>query len=223
MKRWNLLHSQMLGVGLAAFGMLLVGTSALMLYPLDEAKNAECPLEMLGRGDWIVPTFNGELRTDKSPFHYWIMMLCYQFFGPTEWSARLGSVLSGVGTVLITFRFAWQYLGRLVAWVTATLLLASLHIGIQFRMAVPDPYLIFLMTLAFYFFFSWYKEQRTQSLYVFYAAIGIGMLAKGLLPTVAVVLFLWSAGRMDVLRRMRWWQGALLIMAMALPWYVAVD
>jgi 4-amino-4-deoxy-L-arabinose transferase-like glycosyltransferase len=46
------------------------GTS---VYILDEAKNAGCAMEMYQRGDWVVPTFNDALRTDKPPLHYYFM------------------------------------------------------------------------------------------------------------------------------------------------------
>ena len=35
------------------------------IYILDESKNSVCAREMLDRNDFIVPTYNGELRTDK--------------------------------------------------------------------------------------------------------------------------------------------------------------
>ena len=47
------------------------------LWDEDEPKNAQCGREMLDRGDWIVPTFNQELRTDKPVLLYWLMMPAY--------------------------------------------------------------------------------------------------------------------------------------------------
>ena len=35
------------------------------LWDEDEPKNAQCAYEMFEAGNWIVPTFNQELRTDK--------------------------------------------------------------------------------------------------------------------------------------------------------------
>lgn len=50
--------------------LLLLNLDKPMIYILDEAKNAECAREMLVSGNYVVPYFNGQLRTDKPPLHY---------------------------------------------------------------------------------------------------------------------------------------------------------
>lgn len=69
------------------------------VYVLDEAKNAGCAMEMYQRNDWIVPTFNGELRTDKPPLHYFFMKMAYGVFGINPFSARFFSGLCGLLTL----------------------------------------------------------------------------------------------------------------------------
>ena len=59
-----------LATGLA----VLTNLGTARLWDEDEPKNATCASEMLARGDWIVPTFNGELRTDKPILLYWCML-----------------------------------------------------------------------------------------------------------------------------------------------------
>src|ERR1700710_423249 len=73
------------------------------IYILDEAKNAQCAREMLMRHNWIVPTFNGELRTDKPALHYWFMMLAYKTFGVHEWTARFFATIMGLSTIFVTW------------------------------------------------------------------------------------------------------------------------
>ena len=58
------------------------------IYILDEAKNAQCAKEMMQRNDWVVPTFNEELRTDKPVLHYYFMIVAYKLFGVSAFSAR---------------------------------------------------------------------------------------------------------------------------------------
>jgi len=50
----------------------------------DEPRNAECAAQMMARGDWIVPTFNDELRQQKPPLLYWLMGVAYSVFGVND-------------------------------------------------------------------------------------------------------------------------------------------
>jgi 4-amino-4-deoxy-L-arabinose transferase-like glycosyltransferase len=54
--------------------LLLLNLDKPMIYILDEAKNAECAREMLVSGNYVVPYFNGQIRTDKPPLHYFFMV-----------------------------------------------------------------------------------------------------------------------------------------------------
>ena len=58
-------------VGAATFFVNLGGPR---LWDRDEPRNAACAREMLERGDWVVPTFNGELRVPKPILKYWLMI-----------------------------------------------------------------------------------------------------------------------------------------------------
>ncbi len=70
------------------------------LWDRDEPRNARASQEMLARGDWIVPTFNNELRAHKPILLYWLQMSAYQLFGQSEFTARLPSAISGLIAVL---------------------------------------------------------------------------------------------------------------------------
>ncbi len=198
------------------------------IYILDEAKNSECAREMLERGDWVVPTFNYELRTDKPPLHYYFMMMGYTIFGVNEFGARFFSSVFGVLTILITFFYTRKFLGSRQALLTSVILLSSLHFLMEFHLAVPDPYLIFFLTLAYFSFFDYYQYRKKISLLILYLAIGLGTLAKGpvaiALPGMVFFVFL-------ILRKGKQWTliksykplwGALLVLAINLPWYYMV-
>src|SRR3982751_4269775 len=68
--------------------LLFCRLNAPPIYILDEARNAQCAKEMMERNDWIVPTFNGELRPHKPPLHYYFMQIAYQTFGMNAFAAR---------------------------------------------------------------------------------------------------------------------------------------
>jgi 4-amino-4-deoxy-L-arabinose transferase-like glycosyltransferase len=125
--------------------LLLFRLGATPIYILDEARNSECAREMMQRNDWIVPTFNGELRTDKPPLHYFFMSISYKIFGVNEFAARFFSAAMGLLTVLITYFYTKRLLNAFAAFCAAVVLAISTHFLFEFRLAVPDPYLIFFI------------------------------------------------------------------------------
>ena len=137
-----------------AFLLYTINNGAFSIYILDEAKNTECAREMFEKGDWIVPTFNYNLRTDKPPLHYFFVMGSFKLFGVNEWAARFFSGVFGALTILITFLYTRRFANRKTALWTVFALLASVHLCIQFHLAVPDPYLIFFLPGAFFFLCS---------------------------------------------------------------------
>ncbi len=210
------------------FFIFSANIGGLYIYSLDEAKNSECAREMLERGDFIVPTFNYELRTDKPPLHYYFIMLSYKIFGVNEFSARFFSSVFGGLLVLITYLFAKRYSGVYSAFFSVLILISSLHMSVQFHMAVPDPYLIFWINASLFSFFVWYREKKDIYLYLFYIFSGLGVLTKG---PVAVVLpfsivfsflFLQKSFNREMFRRLKIIKGLLLVLLISVPWYILV-
>ena len=73
------------------------------LWDRDEPRNAACAREMLERGDWVVPTFNAELRVLKPVMKYWLMISAYKVFGVNEFAARFWSAVFALATVWATY------------------------------------------------------------------------------------------------------------------------
>src|SRR5215203_3664899 len=65
----------------------------------DEPRYAQVAREMFERGDWITPTLGGFHWFEKPALLYWLEISAYNLFGISEFSARLGSVLFGLGTI----------------------------------------------------------------------------------------------------------------------------
>lgn len=57
------------------------------LWDIDEGNNAEAAYEMMESGNWIVPTYNYNLRVDKPALLYWLQIASYNIFGVNEFSA----------------------------------------------------------------------------------------------------------------------------------------
>lgn len=210
----------------AAAGLLFLHLGAAPVYILDEAKNAQCAREMWLRNDWIVPTFNGELRTDKPALHYWFMILSYKVFGFGEWQARLFSALAGVGTIIITHAAVRRWIGSIAAFFAALALTLSTHFIFEFRLAVPDPYLIFFTTAGLLAGFGYLTERKFSWLIMCAAALALATLAKGPvalgLPGICILSFVIMRRQWWVLRDWRLLVAAVVYAAIALPWYYQV-
>ena len=200
----------------------------LSIYALDEAKNAECAREMYEQGELVVPTFNYQLRGDKPPLHYYFMMLGFQLFGVNEFGARFFGAFSGALLLLFTFRYTWKYLGKGTAWLSMGILWASLHLSLQFHMAVPDPYLITTMGLSILFFYEFLSERKVWALLCCYLTIGLGVLTKGpiavALPGLIMLLHLLSTRQLHkkTLLSLKPWWGVLIVLGISLPWFILV-
>ncbi len=213
---------------ISAYILLSANMGNLDVYSLDEARNAGCAREMLEKNDWIIPTFNYELREQKPPLHYYFMMIAYSIFGFGEFAARFFSVVFGVFTILATYFFAARYLDERSARWASVVLLVSTHFSIQIHMAVPDPYLIFFTTVGAFALFVAYQEQKLGYALAGYFCLGLAILCKGpigmVMPGLGVFLFLVFSKRFtwkDILR-FRPFLGIFLMLLVSLPWYFAV-
>lgn len=198
------------------------------IYILDEAKNAEAAREMFVNNNWIVPTFNGELRTDKPALHYWFMMLAYKIFGVSAFSARFFSAFFGVLTIVSTFHFTKKFTNRKTAGLSAFVLCSSLFFMQEFHLAVPDPYLIFFVSFALFNFYDFHQTGKVSNWLALYIAIGLGTLAKGpvaiLLPGLIIFVFLIIKKdfNWETIKRIKPFLGGILSLGIAFPWFYLV-
>src|SRR5690606_29193851 len=114
--------------------------------------------------NWVVPTFNNELRTDKPPLHYWFMMISYKLFGVSAFSARFFSAVFGVLTIISTYHYTQKFFNRKLGLITTFVLCSSIFFMQEFHLAVPDPYLIFFVSFALFNFYEFYSRRNDFSL-----------------------------------------------------------
>ena len=206
--------------------ILFIRLGATPIYILDEAKNAQCAREMLLRHDFIVPTFNGELRVDKPPLHYFFMMLSYKMFGVTEFAARFFSVVMGLLTIFVTYKYTKRLFNPFAAFCTCLVLATSTQFLFEFRLSVPDPYLIFFITLGSFSAFTWLKENNISQLYISATAFALATLAKGpvalALPGLCLLIWIFTKKKWKTALTWHLMTAFLLLAAITLPWYIAV-
>ncbi len=209
-----------------AFGLFALNNGEVSIYFLDEAKNSECAREMLEQGDLLKPTFNYNLRSDKPPLHYFFMMVSYLLFGVNEWSARFFSAVFGALTLFITFHYTRKFLNARAAYYSCLILLSSIHLNIQFHLAVPDPYLIFFLSWSFFLFYSAVTTGKRRDIILMYVSTGLAVLAKGpvgvVLPGLIFLLYLMVTRQFTWTRikKLKPFTGAAIVLFIALPWFI---
>lgn len=196
------------------------------VYILDEARNAQAAREMMQRNDFIVPTFNAELRPHKPPLHYYFMRAGYEILGANAWGARFFSALMGWLTIYVTWFFVKRFTDRQTGFITALILACSTHFLFEFRLAVPDPYLIFFITAGLFTFYAYVVEKKWKWFVLSAASLALASLAKGpvalALPGLSAAVWLVWEKNWKTLFSWRWLLYALLVVAIAAPWYLAV-
>jgi len=174
--------------------LLLTGTWILPLTDRDEARFSEASREMIQRGDYVVPWFNGEWRLYKPVLIYWCQIASYKVFGANEFTARLPSVLFTTATALLLVRWGRKIADNKTAFIAGAMYVAGLHIALIGRVATADLVMIFFFTLATW---SGWELTRPQSparqkwWWIFYISLALGFLGKGpeaLFPLIGMIL-----------------------------------
>src|SRR5207245_10782969 len=105
--------------------------------------------EMLRTGSWQVPIFHGEPWFDKPILFYWMILGAYRLFGVSELSARIGSALMGVATIVLVYLFGRRgSLGERAAFAAALILATNVEVPLMARTAVTDMTLTATLTLG---------------------------------------------------------------------------
>lgn len=206
--------------------ILLFRLDATPIYILDEAKNAECAREMLQNNDWITPVFNGMLRTDKPPLHYFFMMAAYKMFGYNAFAARFFSSIMGILTVVVTYFYIKKLINAFTAFCSTLVLVCSSHFLFEFRLAVPDPYLIFFITIGLFSGFAWLQQNSFKQLIISAAALAFATLAKGpiaiALPGLCLLIWVIMKRKWQIFFTWKLIPAILLYLLISTPWYYAI-
>lgn len=212
--------------------MLVVRVFCSIVVPLAdtaEARYGEIARKMLETGDWITPQFSyGVPFWAKPPLSTWLSAFSMKLFGVNEFAARLPSLLLGFGMLWLVWQWLAARRGRDFALVAVTIL-AGLGLFFMAGGAVmTDSSLAFCTTLTMIAFWQALHTSQRYWGYLLFVGLGAGLLAKG--PLVGVLTFMpivpWVIARgnwREVWRRIPWFSGTLLMLAIALPWYLLAE
>lgn len=212
--------------------LLLCRIIASYFIPLNdttEARYGEIARKMLETGDWVTLQHDyGIPFWAKPPLSTWLSALSMKLFGINEFAVRLPGLLLSLGILWLIWDLAKKQSGLIVATVSVLVLSSSVYFFLDAGTVMTDPSLIFCTTLALVAFWHAVVDAKKLWSYVFFIALGLGLLAKGPIAIllVGMPLFFWVLLRnewMNLWQRLPWIKGTLLLTAIALPWYVLAE
>ncbi len=187
----------------------------------DEGRYAEIPREMLESGDYFTPRLNYVLYFEKPPLYYWFTAAAFAVFGQNEFAARFTSVIMGLLSILITWFVAKKFEDENTANLSALILGTSGLFFALSRVNIIDMTLSALLTVALFSFYTFYKENKKRWLYIFYSALALATLAKGLigivLPGGVIFFFMLCTRDWKILKRLFLTPAILIFFLICVP------
>jgi 4-amino-4-deoxy-L-arabinose transferase-like glycosyltransferase len=227
--RWR----DLLLIGLLALVLFIPGQASIPPIDRDESRYAVATTQMLASGDLIDIRFQDEPRYLPPAGIYWLHSLSVLLLSEPSsraiWAHRVPSLLGAFGAVLLTALFAARHLGRATGLIAGTLLATSLLLSVEARMAKIDATMLLVVTVAQSLLLLLYldRAQMPQAVATgFWAALGVGLMLKGPVPTMVslltiLVITIWDRN-VAWLKRLRAGWGILITLGIVLPWLVAI-
>lgn len=215
-----------LAIALGAGALYAIGLAAAGFYD-NEGRFAEMAREMLVRGDWVTPHLNGVPILTKPPLTQWLTAAAFLLVGVNEWG-RIVVLVASLLTLVATCRLGARLYDRTTGVVAGLALATMIGFALEARTLRPDAILVATVTWAMLLWQgaeSARPERRTRWLAGFWAALAVGVLAKGFVPFVVVgpPIALWMIRRHGwrAVAELRPGLGLVVIAAIALPWHLA--
>lgn len=221
-------------LGLVALGAFLPGYATMPPTDRDEGRYTLATRQMVASGDYI------DIRNQDEPRHkqpagiYWLQAAAVHLSGQGDAAPigvyRIPSLLGAItGTVLTWWAFL-PLIGRRAALLAGALMGVTLLLGVEARIAKTDAVLFATVMAAtavlLRAFLDPLKLRATWLPWLFWGALGVSSMIKGpiglLVVAVAAVALCLPARGVRWLGALRPWPGVLLLLAIALPWYIAI-
>ncbi|MFA5110600.1 MAG: glycosyltransferase family 39 protein [Desulfobaccales bacterium] len=220
----------LLGLGLVGLVLFFYRLGVPPLMDPDEGRYAEIAREMLVLKDWIVPHLNLLPYLEKPPLVYWLTALSFKVLGYTEAAARLAAAAGALGGLFLAYglgRVLWGPGAGVLSALAAATCAGYVALG---RILTLDMTFSLLLNLGIGLGFLALSRERPRLWPWAYLALALAVLTKG---PVALVLagLVWGIwvlfpGGESGLRSWRalvqpW--SWLLLAALTLPWFIAVQ
>jgi len=222
-------------LAILAFAFFLPGQSGLPAMDRDESRYAEATTQMLQTGNFVDVRFQDQPRYLQPAGIYWLQAASVSLFSSPQaraiWAYRIPSLLSAVVAVLLTAAVGESLFGAAAGLGAGVLMAMSLMLGFESHLAKIDATLCATTLVAQLALMRIYlapvatRHSRGWAA-LLWAALGWGLLLKGpliLLVSGGTIAILAALDRnRGWLRRLHAGWGAPLMIAIALPWFVAI-
>jgi hypothetical protein len=216
--------------------ILLVALCGVLYFPYlastpffdkGEPREALAVQDIVQRGEWLFPLKKATDIPSKPPLFHWSAAVTSLVAGQlSEFTIRFPSAVYATLGVLVLYLFGRRLFGAEIALLGGAILATTMVYQNQALSARVDMTLCFYLTASLVLFYSLYGEFLTRQIwyYVFFAVIGVSMLAKGplglLLPALFIAAFLALKRRWDLVVKFAFHPGVLLTVLLGAGWYV---
>jgi len=225
-----------MALSLVALVLFLPGRARLPAIDRDESRYMQATSQMLETHDFIDVRFQDRPRYLQPAGIYWLEAASVSALSNPAarepWAYRVPSLLGAVAAVLLTAWIGGTLFGAPSGVVAALLLATSLLMGAEARMAKIDATLLAAILVAQASLLRIYLDgiagvaTRRRWAALHWAALGVGLMLKGpliLLVSWGTILGLaLSERRVAWLRRLHAGWGFAVMLAIVLPWCVAI-
>ena len=212
------------------------GQASLPPFDRDESRYLQATAQMFETGNFVDIRFQDQPRYLQPAGIYWLQAAAVALFAkPGEhavWAHRIPSLVGATAAVLLTAWIGNLLFGAPAGFVAAVLLASSVLLGVEARMAKIDAVLLAAILTAQAALAKIYlacvsgREARRGWAALLWLALGAGLMLKGpiiLLVVLGTALLLTIAERnMAWLRQLRPGWGVPLMLAVVLPWLIAI-
>jgi hypothetical protein len=228
---------------LLALACFAPGIASLPVTDRDEPRFAQASKQMIESGNYVDIRYQDEVRYKKPVGIYWLQSASARLFNPDNlnqiWAYRLPSLLGAVLAVLFTAALGCLMFGPLAGFMAGLLLLSTLILNVEARIAKTDAMLLGCIMAAQYALARAYVAHIRHTAMpgwgnalLFWTAQAIAFLIKGpilLLVTVSTIIvgYFWrpkhsAAVGMSWLKALRPLVGLPYALLLIMPWFVAI-
>jgi 4-amino-4-deoxy-L-arabinose transferase-like glycosyltransferase len=225
-QRFNSIHFAAAFWILVAIRMYFNGVLPLM--DKTEARYGEIARLMSETGNWITPQIDYGLPFwAKPPLSTWTSALSISLFGSSEFFIRFPYLI----VMVLLAIFIGKYRKEMIqsVYFPGIILLTIPEFYLHAGVVSTDTFLCFSIALTMFGFWeAMQKKANTYWKYLFFAGIGIGLLAKG--PIIGILtlppILLWALITNNIKKmwfQFPWIGGISLLLAISLPWYLLAE